>query len=191
MRSSAIISPMQGDGKSTCAINIALALKEIEGPILLVDADMRRPSLHAKLRLPNDRGLSDVLVGQTPLSQAVQIDERSGLAVLTSGTPAPNPVKLLESRSFDALIEEALKSFEMVIFDAAALVGECRFGGARAENRRFVARRFARHYGHARSESHDEAPQTDGRKQCSWVCAQSSSSQARRLRGIRSLPHPD
>ncbi len=123
MRSLAILSPMQGDGKSTCAINIALAMKEIEGPVLLVDADMRRPSLHAKMHLRNDRGLSDVLVGLTPLLQAVQVDERSGLSVMTSGTPAPNPVKLLESRSFDSLIEEALKSFQMIIFDGAAFVG--------------------------------------------------------------------
>ena len=123
LRSLAVISPQQGDGKSTIALNIALALNEIEGPVLLVDGDLRRPSLHAKLRMPNERGLSDVLVGATPLDDAVQVDERSGLAVLTSGTATPNPIKLLESARFDSLMEELYSRYQTVVFDGAALVG--------------------------------------------------------------------
>ncbi len=123
LRSLAVISPQQGDGKSTIALNIALALNEIEGPVLLVDGDLRRPSLHAKLRMPNERGLSDVLVGATALDEAVQIDERSGLAVLTSGTATPNPIKLLESSRFDSLMEELYQRYQTVVFDGAALVG--------------------------------------------------------------------
>lgn len=123
LESLAVLSPMQGDGKSTIALNIALALNEIESPVLLIDADLRRPSLHAKLRLPNERGLSDVLVGQATLDQAVQIDEKSGLAVLTSGTPAPNPIKLLQSPRLDALMEELRKRYRTVVFDGAALQG--------------------------------------------------------------------
>ncbi len=123
LRSLAVISPQQGDGKSTIALNIALALNEIEGPVLLVDGDLRRPSLHAKLRMPNERGLSDVLVGATGLDEAVQVDERSGLAVLTSGTATPNPIKLLESARFDTLMDELYKRYQTVVFDGAALVG--------------------------------------------------------------------
>ncbi|HET9031241.1 MAG TPA: polysaccharide biosynthesis tyrosine autokinase, partial [Candidatus Aquilonibacter sp.] len=123
LRSLAVISPMQGDGKSTIALNIALALNEIEGPVLLVDGDLRRPSLHAKLRLPNDRGLSDILVGQATLNDAIQVDEKSGLAVMTSGTATPNPIKLLESQRFDALIEELYGRYSTIVFDGAALVG--------------------------------------------------------------------
>lgn len=123
LRSLAVVSPMQGDGKSTIALNIALALNEIEGPVLLVDADLRRPSLHAKLRLANERGLSDILVGQATLDQAIQIDEKSGLAILTSGTATPNPLKLLESPRFEALMEELQQRFQTVVFDGAALQG--------------------------------------------------------------------
>ena len=123
LRSLAVISPQQGDGKSTIALNIALALNEIEGPVLLVDGDLRRPSLHAKLRMPNERGLSDVLVGASSLEGAVQVDERSGLAVLTSGTATPNPIKLLESTRFDSLLEELYQKYRTVVFDGAALVG--------------------------------------------------------------------
>lgn len=123
LRSLAVVSPMQGDGKSTIALNIALALNEIEGPVLLVDADLRRPSLHAKLRLVNERGLSDILVGQSTLDQALQVDEKSGIAVLTSGTATPNPIKLLESPRFEALIDELQGRFQTVVFDGAALQG--------------------------------------------------------------------
>jgi polysaccharide biosynthesis transport protein len=123
LRSLAVISPAQGDGKSMIALNIALALNEIEGPVLLVDSDLRRPSLHAKLRLPNDRGLSDVLVGQATVDEAIQTDEKSRLAVMTSGTAAPNPIKLLESQRFEQLLEELYERYRSIVFDGAALVG--------------------------------------------------------------------
>jgi polysaccharide biosynthesis transport protein len=123
LRSLAVISPAQGDGKSMIALNIALALNEIEGPVLLIDSDLRRPSLHAKLRLPNDRGLSDVLVGQASVDEAIQMDEKSRLAVMTSGTAAPNPIKLLESKRFEQMLDDLYKRYRSVVFDGAALVG--------------------------------------------------------------------
>jgi polysaccharide biosynthesis transport protein len=121
LRSLTVTSPEQGDGKSTVALNVALALNEIDGSTLLVDGDLRRPSLHAKLHLPDERGLSDVLVGACTLANAVQIHERTGLAVLTSGTATPNPIKLLESPRFDELLEELYARYKIVVFDGAAL----------------------------------------------------------------------
>ncbi len=121
LRSITVTSPAQGEGKSTIALNVALALNEIDGSVLLVDADLRRPSLHAKLQLPNERGLSDVLVGQCGLAQAIQVDPRSGLPVMTSGTAAPNPIKLLESPRFDELLNALYEHYRIVVFDGAAL----------------------------------------------------------------------
>jgi polysaccharide biosynthesis transport protein len=121
LRSLTVTSPEQGDGKSTVALNVALALNELEGPVLLVDGDLRRPSLHAKLHLPNERGLSDVVVGACAVGDAVQIHKRTGLTVLTSGTATPNPIKLLESQRFDALLDEFYARYKVVVFDGAAL----------------------------------------------------------------------
>jgi polysaccharide biosynthesis transport protein len=121
LRSLTVTSPEQGDGKSTVALNIALALNELEGPVLLVDGDLRRPSVHAKLHLPNERGISDVVVGAATINDAVQIHKRTGLAVLTSGTATPNPIKLLESRRFDEVIEELSAQYKVLVFDGAAL----------------------------------------------------------------------
>jgi succinoglycan biosynthesis transport protein ExoP len=118
-----VTSPAQGDGKSTIALNMAIALGELEGPVLVIDADLRRPSVHAKLHLPNERGLSDVLVGRATLASAVHENVHRGIDVLTSGAAAPNPIKLLESTRLETLLEDAAKKYKVVIIDAAALLG--------------------------------------------------------------------
>jgi capsular exopolysaccharide synthesis family protein len=129
LRSVTITSPLKGDGKSTVAMNVAGALGEIavssierEARVLIVDADMRRPSLHKKFEVANDVGLSDILIGRASLSQCVKRTDRPGVDVLTSGTHSPNPIKLLQSNRFDALLSEARARYETVIVDAPALV---------------------------------------------------------------------
>ncbi len=129
LRSVTVTSPLKGDGKSTVAMNIAGALGEIavssierEARVLVIDADMRRPSLHKKFDLPNEFGLTDILVGRASLAQAVQRTDRPGVDVLTSGTHSPNPIKLLQSSRFDALLREARDRYATVIVDAPALV---------------------------------------------------------------------
>jgi len=120
VRSLSITSPTQGDGKSTIALNMAIAMAEIEPLVLLIDADLRRPSLHAKLRMKNDRGLSDILVGTKKLEEVVQRTKYPGLDIVASGTSAPNPLKLLQSNRMDELITLALEKYRCVIFDGAA-----------------------------------------------------------------------
>ncbi len=129
LRSVTITSPLKGDGKSTVAMNVAGAFGEIavssierEARVLVIDADMRRPSLHKKFEVANELGLSDILIGRASLSQAVQRTDRPGVDVLTSGTPSPNPIKLLQSNRFDALLREARERYVTVIVDAPALV---------------------------------------------------------------------
>ena len=129
LRSVTVTSPLKGDGKSTVAMNIAGALGEIavssierEARVLVIDADMRRPSLHKKFDVPNEFGLTDILVGRASLAQAVQRTDRPGVDVLTSGTHSPNPIKLLQSSRFDALLREARDRYATVIVDAPALV---------------------------------------------------------------------
>jgi capsular exopolysaccharide synthesis family protein len=117
----AFTSPDPGDGKSMIAVNTALSLALMKSRVLIIDGDLRRPTVHQKLGVANDRGLSDVLVGVTPFSQAVKPTEHAGVAVLTSGRPAPNPVALLQSAQFDAMLKEARERFDFVIIDCPAL----------------------------------------------------------------------
>ncbi len=116
-----VTSPSQGDGKSTISVNVALAMAELEPRVLLIDADLRRASIHTKLHMKNERGLSDVLVGRARLSEVAQRTKYPGLDILTSGTPTPNPIKLLESPRMDDLLREATESYRCVIVDTAAL----------------------------------------------------------------------
>jgi polysaccharide biosynthesis transport protein len=129
LRTVTVTSPLKGDGKSTVAMNVAGAFGEIavssierEARVLIIDADMRRPSLHRKFDVLNELGLSDILIGRATLSQAVQRTDRPGVDVLTSGAHSPNPIKLLQSNRFDALLREARERYVTVIVDAPALV---------------------------------------------------------------------
>jgi succinoglycan biosynthesis transport protein ExoP len=121
LESLVITSPSQGDGKSTISVNVALAMAELEPRVLLVDADLRRASIHTKLHMKNERGLSDILVGRAHLSDVVQSTKYPGLDIITSGTPTPNPIKLLESQRMDDLLREAAGQYRCVIVDTAAL----------------------------------------------------------------------
>jgi len=124
MRTFAITSPMQGDGKSTIALNTAVAMAETRPKVLLVDGDMRRPTLHEKLNLPNHAaGFSDVLVGTATLPACVQPTKYSGLDFLSSGFGPPHPLRLLQSPRFAAVINEMLESYAAVVFDTPALAG--------------------------------------------------------------------
>jgi capsular exopolysaccharide synthesis family protein len=116
-----VTSPSQGDGKSTISLNVALAMAELEPRVLLIDGDLRRASIHSKLHMKNERGLSDVLVGRARLPEVIQKTKYPGLDILTSGTPTPNPIKLLESPRMDDLLREAVEHYRCVIIDTAAL----------------------------------------------------------------------
>ncbi|HYZ15137.1 MAG TPA: polysaccharide biosynthesis tyrosine autokinase [Candidatus Acidoferrum sp.] len=129
LRSVTITSPLKGDGKSTVAVNVATALGEIaisnnerEARVLVIDADLRRPSLHKKLGVENGRGLSDILVGRAGLDDCALRTELPGVDVLTSGLTSPNPIRLLQSNRFDDLLREACEKYVTVIVDAPALV---------------------------------------------------------------------
>jgi capsular exopolysaccharide synthesis family protein len=120
-RSIAITSPRQGDGKSTIALNVAISMAQLNARVLIIDADLRRPTLHTKLGFANGRGLSDVLVGVCTLDAAVRESGHPGVLTLTSGTRSPNPVALLQGETFDRLLATARDQFDFVIIDAPAL----------------------------------------------------------------------
>jgi len=117
----AITSPSQGDGKTTIAANMAIAMADLNPQVLLIDADMRRASLHTQLGIENGMGLSDVLVGATTLEEAVTKTRHPGLDCLTSGTLPPNPIKLLKSKRFEELLETAKQRYHTIVIDTPAL----------------------------------------------------------------------
>jgi capsular exopolysaccharide synthesis family protein len=121
LRSISITSPLPGEGKSTVAFNVAVALSEIRPRVLLIDADMRRPTLHTRLGVSKSKGLSDILVGALKLDDVVRHSPLAGLDVVTSGASSPNPIKLLQSERFETLLNEARRHYSIVVVDGPAV----------------------------------------------------------------------
>lgn len=144
-----VTSSMPSEGKSTTAINVALALAETEKSVVLVDGDLRRPSLHRYLDLVASVGFSTVLSGAVSLNDALQKTRFPGLTVLTSGAIPPNPSELLGSQSARKLLTELRTKFDYVIVDSTPLLAitDAAILAAGADGALVMAR-----YGHTKRE---------------------------------------
>lgn len=111
-----VTSAEPGEGKSTTAGNLALSIAEGDKKVVLIDCDLRKPSLHKKFEISNTVGLSDVIVGKESIS-IVGHRYNNNLTVLTSGKIPPNPSEMLGSKSMKALIDALKKVFDYVILD--------------------------------------------------------------------------
>jgi polysaccharide biosynthesis transport protein len=124
IRSIIISSAMPGDGKSTVAFNLAQIATAMGQKVLLVDADLRRPTIHNLSDLNNLWGLSNLISTNLPLGEAIQqIPALNQLSVITSGPVPPDATKLLSSEKMKRLMVEFHNSFDLVIYDVPPLVG--------------------------------------------------------------------
>lgn len=112
-----ITSACPGEGKSTTSTNLAIALAQIGKRVLLVDSDLRLPTVAAKFRLPAVPGLSDFLAGQARIEDAVRKHEHFGIHILPAGTIPPDPTGLLESAQMGHLIAALKNIYDYVIID--------------------------------------------------------------------------
>ena len=114
----AVASSQPLEGKTTTAVNIAMALAVGGARVLLIDADMRRPSVHKALRMTNDRGLSQLLAGQTRMREVVQRTHDPNLLTITAGRTPANPSELLAADRMRALLSGLEGGpFDWVIID--------------------------------------------------------------------------
>ncbi|WP_205474140.1 polysaccharide biosynthesis tyrosine autokinase [Nocardioides sp. SYSU D00038] len=117
-----ITSAVPGEGKSTTAANLAIALSQAGRRTLIVDGDLRRPRVAQMLQLDAAIGLTTVLVGRADVKEAIQVHEASGLHLLASGAKPPNPTEILQSRVTADLIHQLRDLYDMVIIDAPPLL---------------------------------------------------------------------
>ncbi|MEH2455815.1 GumC family protein [Nostoc sp.] len=124
IRSIVISSAMSGDGKSTVALHLAQIATTMGQRVLLVDADLRKPTIHELSGLNNLWGLSNLISTNLPLGEIIrQLPSMNQLSVITSGPIPPDPTKLLSSQKMKQLMADLHNSFDLVIYDVPPLVG--------------------------------------------------------------------
>ena len=117
----AVTSPNAADGKSLTAANIAMALAMMNKKVLFIDADLRKPVQHQRLKLENKVGLSEVLGHMTTWQAARHIAPLPNMDVLTAGTCPPNPSELLASSAMKELLQEAEQQYDYIIIDTTPI----------------------------------------------------------------------
>lgn len=118
LRTLLFTSASPGEGKSTVAANTAVVFAQEGKKVLLVDADMRKPTVHYTFHMTNTLGLSNLLTRQATILEAAKVSDVDNLDVITCGPIPPNPAELLGSRAMGKLIEEMKEHYDVIIFDA-------------------------------------------------------------------------
>ena len=118
-----VTSAHPSEGKTTTSFAIASSFARMGKTVLLIDADLRRPSLHRRTGAPNAHGLSNLLTSRDPIETAVQPGSQPGLTLLTSGAIPPSPTELLSGPRFEQIVQEAARRFELVVIDSPPILG--------------------------------------------------------------------
>lgn len=113
-----VTSSEPGEGKSTTSGNLALVLAQGESNVLLIDCDMRKPTLHKKFAISNTSGLSDLLQCKSKMNlEKISYKYNNNLTIITSGKIPPNPSEMLASKAMSNFLEEMKSKFDYIILD--------------------------------------------------------------------------
>ncbi|MCY8232288.1 CpsD/CapB family tyrosine-protein kinase [Priestia endophytica] len=118
LRTIVVTSPNPAEGKSTITANLAVVFAQQGKRVLVIDSDLRKPTVHYTFHTENHVGLSNILTRQATLEKTVKTTKQENLWVLTSGPIPPNPSELLGSRGMNALLEKAKNEYDIIILDS-------------------------------------------------------------------------
>jgi protein-tyrosine kinase len=122
IRSIAITSSVPQEGKSTTSANLAIVMAQMGKRTLLVDTDLRRPTVHSVFGVRREPGLTNVLFDRASLFESIHKTDVPNLSILPCGIIPPNPAELLGSEKMRKLITELTEMYDMVIFDTPPVV---------------------------------------------------------------------
>lgn len=122
MKTIAVVSATQGEGKSTTSAHLASALANANNRVLIVSADLRAPRIHDFFQVRNSAGVSDVLLGEILLEEAITT-VAPNLWFLSAGAPPARPAELLHSQRFADLVRQVSGQYDFVVFDCAPVLG--------------------------------------------------------------------
>ncbi|MEM7113141.1 MAG: polysaccharide biosynthesis tyrosine autokinase [Chloroflexota bacterium] len=118
LKSVLISSSSPGEGKSTTAANLAVTMAQTGKNVIIIDADLRRPTQHKIFKASNNKGLTTaILDSETPLEFHLQTTKVPGVSIMTSGPLPPNPAELLNSQRMSHLLENLANEADILIFD--------------------------------------------------------------------------
>jgi succinoglycan biosynthesis transport protein ExoP len=113
-----VTSPGPAEGKSTTAANIAVSMAQAGKKVLLMDGDLRKPRVQKYFSLPNDVGLTDIIVNDFPLKFVIKAtNDIQNLDVILSGTLPPNPTEILESQKMADFLVHIREEYDLIILD--------------------------------------------------------------------------
>jgi len=118
-----VTSALPKAGKTTTAFSLARLVARLGFRVLLVDADLRSPSIHGLINAQTNIGLSSLLTGAATLAEATQATGFPNLSVVVAGPPAPNPAELLAGARLAALVAQAAAAFDVIVFDGPPVMG--------------------------------------------------------------------
>lgn len=122
LKSIIITSPNPGEGKSTTIANLAIVFAQQGKKVLLIDADLRKPTIHYTFNINNTRGLTNLLMKKASLGDVIQHTPVLNLFLLPSGTIPPYPAELLQSEMMSQLMDRLKASFDLILFDTPPIL---------------------------------------------------------------------
>lgn len=111
-----------GEGKSTTITNLAITFAQSERKVILIDADLRKPTAHHTFAISNRLGLTSILSQQCSLEESIQMSDVPNLDVITSGAIPPNPAEMLNSKRMTAVIDQLRESYDIILIDTPPLL---------------------------------------------------------------------
>jgi capsular exopolysaccharide synthesis family protein len=149
----AVTSTRQSEGKSTSAYAIARNFAKIGKNVVLIDGDLRKPSLHRFVNAHNDKGFSSLLAGMARVDETLQPTDTPHLSLVAAGPLPPNPAELLSGPRLSELVAELAERFDTVVIDAPPVLGlaDTILIGSVTEATLFVVEANGSHHGHAKA----------------------------------------
>jgi len=117
-----VTSPVQGNGKTTIAVNLALTIALSDQKVVLVDADLRRPAVHKSLKISQSPGLADIIHSKVGAKEVVRPVKGKKIDVMTAGNIPPSVTEVVGSKRIAAILNDLREDFETIIVDAPPLV---------------------------------------------------------------------
>lgn len=143
-----ITSSYPGEGKSTACINLAMTFAEMGKKVIIIDGDLRKPTMHQKLGITHDRGLAHVITGLATSEEVIIKDVRENLDSIPAGYTPPNPAELLASQEMDELLKSLEAHYEYIFIDTPPLnvVTDATLLSSKASGTILIVRQDITHY---------------------------------------------